>query len=156
MSSDGPSPQPGTREELAPGVWVARSDLQFVFVRASGPGGQAVNKLSTQAQLRVPMSAIAGLGARATGRLRRLAGQRLTKTDELLFQAQTHRSQLDNRRACLQRLRELVIAALKEPRPRKKTRPTRAMIEKRLAAKRKQAEKKRDRRANRPPRGDLD
>jgi ribosome-associated protein len=150
------SNQPDSREALAPGVSVEQSDLQFTFVRSGGPGGQAVNKLSTQAQLRVRVGAIHGLSERAAGRLRRLAGQRLTKNDELLFQAQTHRSQLDNRRACLDRLRELVTAALKEARPRKKTRPTRAMIEKRLAAKRRQAEKKRERRAKRPPRGDLD
>jgi ribosome-associated protein len=155
MNAD-PSAQSESRQELGPGVWVAASDLQFTFVRASGPGGQAVNKLSTQAQLRVPIGAIQGLSERAEGRLRRLAGQRLTRNDELIFHAQAHRSQLDNRRACLQRLRELVIEALKESKPRKKTRPTRAMIERRLAAKRRQSEKKRQRRANRPRRGDLE
>ena len=150
------SPPSESREDLGHGVWVAPSDLQFTFVRASGPGGQAVNKLSTQAQLRVSMGAIRGLSDRAAGRLRRLAGQRLTKNDELLFQAQAHRSQLDNKRACLQRLRELVADAVKEAKPRKKSRPTRAMIERRLAAKRKQSEKKRRRRARRPRRDELD
>jgi len=150
------SRQSDSREELAPGVGVERSELQFTFVRSGGPGGQAVNKLSTQAQLRVAVGAIEGLSERAARRLRRLAGQRLTKNDELLIQSQTHRSQLDNRRACLDRLRQLVAEAIKEPKPRKKSRPTRAMIEKRLAAKRKQAEKKRERRARRLRRGDLD
>ena len=148
--------QSESREELAPGIWVERSDLQFTFVRSGGPGGQAVNKLSTQAQLRLAVEAIRGLSERAVRRLRRLAGQRLTKNDELLLQAQTHRSQLDNKRACLDRLRELIAEAVKEPKVRKKTRPSRAMIEKRLAAKRKQAEKKRDRQAKRIRRGDLD
>jgi ribosome-associated protein len=155
MTGDPPS-QPDSREELAPGVWVERSDLQFTFTRSGGPGGQAVNKLSTQAQLRLAVKAIRGLSERAARRLRRLAGQRLTKSDELLIQAQTHRSQLDNKRACLDRLRQLIAAAAREPKVRKKTRPTRAMIEKRLAAKRRQAEKKRDRQAKRIRRGDPD
>ena len=155
MNGDLPG-QSDSREELAPGVWVERSEMRFAFTRSGGPGGQAVNKLSTQAQLHVAVEAIRGLSERAGRRLRRLAGQRLTKNDELLFQAQTHRSQLDNKRACLDRLRELVAEAVKEQRVRKKTRPTRAMIEKRLAAKRKQAEKKRGRQAKRIRRDDPD
>jgi ribosome-associated protein len=151
-----PLRQSESREELAPGVWVERSEMRFAFTRSGGPGGQAVNKLSTQAQLHVAVTAIQGLGERAARRLRRLAGQRLTRDDELVFQAQTHRSQLDNKRACLDRLRQLVIEAMKEPKVRKKSRPTRAMIERRLAAKRRLAEKKRDRRSSRPGGADLD
>jgi len=151
-----PPRQSESREELAPGVWVERSELRFAFTRSGGPGGQAVNKLSTQAQLHVAAGAIQGLSERAAQRLRRLAGQRLTRDDELVFQAQTHRSQLENKRACLDRLRQLVIEAMKEPKVRKKARPTRAMIERRLAAKRRLAEKKRDRRSKRPGGADLD
>ncbi len=129
-------------EALGPGTWVRSRELRFSFVRSGGPGGQAVNKVNTQAQLHIAVGAIQGLSERARDRLRRLAGQRLTKGDELVFHAQTHRSQLDNRRACIERLRQLVTEAAAEPRRRKKARPTRAMIERRLARKRRKSEKK--------------
>ena len=133
-------------ERLGPAAWALKRDMRFTFVRSRGPGGQAVNKVNTAAQMRIAVSAIQGLNQRAAGRLRRLAGQRLTSEDELIFQAQTHRSQLDNRHACVQRLRELVTEALKSPKPRKKMKPTRAMIERRLAAKKRRAERKTRRR----------
>ena len=93
--------QPESAHQLAPDVWVRPADLHFTAVRSGGPGGQAVNKLSTQVQMRLAVEAIEGLTDRQRQRLRKLSGQRLTSGDELLFQAQTHRSQLDNRRACL-------------------------------------------------------
>jgi ribosome-associated protein len=143
----GTSANPGdSREQLAPGVFVRPEHLDYSFVRSSGPGGQAVNKLNTAVQLRVAIGAIEGLTGRAVDRLRRMAGQRLTNDDELLIQAQTHRSQLENRRACLQRLRHLVTEAVREPKRRKKTRPSRAMIERRLKQKKEQSEKKSRRR----------
>ncbi|MCP3906114.1 MAG: aminoacyl-tRNA hydrolase [Planctomycetes bacterium] len=144
-----PPDQPGSVEVLAPGVTVARSELRYSFVRAAGPGGQAVNKVSSACQLRVPVTAIQGLRPTAAARLRRRAGQRLTRGDEILIHARTHRSQLDNRRACLQRLRELVVASLPEPVPRKVVKPTRAMIRRQREAKKRLAEKKRRRREGR-------
>ena len=140
--SDIQAGQPESAETLAPGVWVRQADLHFTAARSGGPGGQAVNKLNTQVQLRLAVEAIEGLSDRARQRLRRLAGQRLTRNDELVIQAQTHRSQLDNKRACLDRLRALAVEAVSEPKPRKKTRPSRAMIRRRLDAKRRQSEKK--------------
>ncbi len=144
--SEADAGQPEAIEVLASGVWVARADLTFTFTRGSGPGGQAVNKLSTAAQLRVPLDRIHGLDERAAARLRHLAGRRLTDGGELLVRSRTHRSQLDNRRACLERLGRLVAAASAVPRVRRKTRPTKAMIERRLAEKKRQADKKRQRR----------
>ena len=143
--ADSPAPSPST-EVLAPGIWIPPGELRFSFVRAGGPGGQAVNKLNTQVQLHVPVAAIRGLTDLGRRRLRRLAGRRLSTGDEIVIRAQTHRSQLDNRRACLHRLRELVAQAAVEPKSRKKTRPSRAMIERRLAAKRRQSQKKTSRR----------
>ncbi len=138
--------KPNGAIDLAPGVSVDPAEVRFTFTRSSGPGGQAVNKLATKAELRVSVTSIAGLSESAQERLRRQAGQRLNQADELVIHADTHRSQLDNKRACLDRLRALVAAAVKEPRRRKKTRPSRAKIEKRLDEKRRRGEKKETRR----------
>ncbi len=127
-------------------AWVDPADLQYTFSRSSGPGGQAVNKLSTKAQLRVAVDAIVGLTPQAVDRLRSLAGQRLTRADELIFEAETSRSQLDNKHACLERLRALVTEAATIPKKRKSRKPTRAMKERRLQEKRRQAQKKDSRR----------
>jgi len=138
--------QPESIEELAGPAWVHRADLVYTFARSRGPGGQAVNKLSTAARLRVPLAAIRGLDGAAVGRLRRLAGRRLTEAEELHFASRRHRSQIANRRACLERLKELVAAAVAPPRVRRKTRPGRGAVESRLDEKRKQGERKRRRR----------
>ncbi len=125
---------------------VREADVAFSYARSSGPGGQSVNKLNTRAQLRVSIHAINGLEDRAVARLRRLAGQRLTSGDELLISSDRHRSQLDNRRDCWARLGELVAEAERIPKRRKRTRPSRAMVERRLEAKRRLKDKKRSRR----------
>jgi ribosome-associated protein len=127
-------------------VWVDEGALRYAFSRSGGPGGQVVNKLSTKAELRVAVESIQGLSPPAAARLRTLAGQRLTKGDELVLVASTTRSQLDNKRACLERLRALVADALDVPKPRKATRPSRAAVEKRLAEKRRTAGRKDSRR----------
>ncbi|MBT8486729.1 MAG: aminoacyl-tRNA hydrolase [Phycisphaerales bacterium] len=146
MSETVPPEESPSTERLAPGVWVARNDLRFTFTRSQGPGGQAVNKLSTAAQLRVPVDAIRGLDERALRRLRRLAGRRLTADDEIMIQSQESRSQLKNRQRCMERLRSLVLHARVVPKIRKKTKPSRAMIQRRLDAKRRLKEKKSRRR----------
>ncbi len=132
--------------DLAEGVWATRRDLRYAFSRSGGPGGQAVNKLATKAELRVEVGRIVGLSGAACRRLRTLAGRRLTRDDELVLVATGTRSQLENKRACLARLRALVADARKVPRKRKPTRPTRAAKEKRLAQKRVVAKKKEARR----------
>jgi len=148
-----PTPrQSETAASLAPGVWVVKSRLRFAFSRASGPGGQAVNKLSTKAELRVRIGDIHGLDEQAAMRLRRLAGRRVTDEDEIIIQGQTHRSQLDNKLECIDRLGGLIKAALVRPKVRRKKKPSRSMIEKRLESKRVQADKKR-RRGSRGGRG---
>jgi ribosome-associated protein len=124
---------------------VSRADVTTVAVRASGPGGQCVNKLSTAVQMRVPVTAIQGLDDDARERLRRRAGNRLTQADEILVHAATHRSQRANRRACLERLSRLVAEAQVVPRARKQTKPSRAAVERRLQAKRQRGDRKRAR-----------
>jgi ribosome-associated protein len=110
-----------------------------------------VNKLSTRAQLRINIDAIHGLDEGAQARLRALAGRRMTSEDEIVLESETYRSQLDNKEACVEKLRGLVRAALIRPKIRRKKRPSRAMIENRLETKRRSSEKKRLRRRGRWP-----
>ena len=132
--------------ELAPSVTVRESDLAFTFSRSGGPGGQAVNKVNTRATLRVAVSAIQGLSEPATARLRMLAGKRLTQDDEIVMHAWSERSQLMNKRACMERLSALVVEALKVPLPRRKKRVTKAMKLRRREAKEKRSQRKARRR----------
>ena len=138
-------PEPGTDESesaLARGVRAAPGALRFSFARGSGPGGQNVNKVSTRAELRIAVRDLVGMDHAAADRLRQFAGKRLTRDDEIVLHAGEHRSQRDNREACLQRLRELIAKALIVPRTRRKTKPSRASKERRLQAKRVTSEKK--------------
>ncbi|MHC4427342.1 MAG: alternative ribosome rescue aminoacyl-tRNA hydrolase ArfB [Planctomycetota bacterium] len=140
------SEPPAGAVELAAGVWVRPDDVRYTYARSGGPGGQAVNKLSTRAQLRVALADIKGLDEQAADRLRRLAGRRVNQAGELVLDSDEHRSQLANRRACLKRLRALVGEAVVGPRPRTPTRPTRASVERRLAQKRRRGRAKETRR----------
>ena len=130
--------------ELGPGVWTDREQLRFGFSRSSGPGGQNVNKVNTKTELRVALHSLHGISDRVLGRLRLLAGRRLVDGD-LLFTADTERTQESNRRACLEKLRELIVKALVEPKVRRKTKPGRGAKERRLDSKKRQGAKKKDR-----------
>ena len=141
-----PAPEPYGME-IIPGVRVPESAMRFQYARSSGPGGQNVNKVNTKAELWVPLSAIAGLTERAMGRLRSMAGKRLTSAGEIHIAAETERSQEGNRGAVLDRLRALLSAAAHEPKPRRKTKPSRAAKRRRLESKRQRSETKSRRRA---------
>jgi ribosome-associated protein len=133
--------------EVGPGVRVLEPSLRFQFARSGGPGGQNVNKLNTKAELWVPINALHGLTHRALDRLRALAGRRLTNADELHLTAETERSQESNRAAVLERLRELIVQAKHEPKPRKKTKPSYGAKQRRLKSKKHRGEIKAGRRA---------
>lgn len=121
--------------EVTPGVTIPDSDLSVSFVRASGPGGQNVNKVASAVQLRFELASTSALPDRVKARLRALAGRRVTDDGALLIIARNHRTQEQNRREALERLAELIRKALVEPKVRKPTRPTRASKERRLASK---------------------
>jgi ribosome-associated protein len=118
-------------------------DLDWSFVRASGPGGQNVNKVATAAQLRFDLAGTQSLQPAVKARLRSLAGRRVTDDGSLIIIARNQRTQEGNRREALERLAELVERALVAPKARRPTRPTRASRERRLQTKTKQRTTKR-------------
>ncbi len=117
------------------------------FVRASGPGGQNVNKLATAVQLRFDVRGSPSLPADVKTRLERLAGWRLTRDGVLVIAAQRHRTQARNRQDALDRLVDLIRRAAMPPLPRRPTKPTAAARERRIEKKKRHAGIKRLRRA---------
>ena len=126
-------------------VAIPDEELEWKFIRSSGPGGQNVNKVASAVQLRFLLPRNTSISASAKHRLRRLAGQRLVDDGTILISARDERSQEQNRRAALERLADLVRAALIEPKIRKKTRPTRASKERRIESKKRRSSIKRER-----------
>ena len=128
--------------EITPTFHIDERELQFDFVRASGPGGQNVNKVATAVQLRFDVTH-STLPEEAKKRLMQLAGKRVSTEGILLIEAKRFRTQEQNREDALQRFVELVQKALIPPKPRKKTKPTAVSKLKRLQAKKIKADTKR-------------
>jgi ribosome-associated protein len=116
-------------------------DLTWRFVRASGPGGQNVNKVSSAVELRVDLN-ISRLPPEILARLKAIAGRRVSTEGILLVESQEHRDQGDNRKTALAKLATLLRRAMERPRPRKATKPTKGSQRRRLAAKVKHGAKK--------------
>jgi ribosome-associated protein len=126
---------------IARDLSIDENDLDISFVRASGPGGQNVNKLSTAVQLRFDTRRIV-LPDDAALRLARLAGQRMTKDGVIVIHAQRFRTQESNRRDAIERLVELLREAMIRPIPRRPTRPTLGSKKRRLEGKKRRSDVK--------------
>jgi ribosome-associated protein len=131
-------------------IAIDEREVEESFIRASGPGGQNVNKLSTAVQLRFDAHRSPGLPADVKTRLAAIAGRRLTKDGVLIITAQRHRTQERNRAEALERLVEMIRRAAVPPVPRRATAPTRASRRRRLESKARRSALKASRGA-RPP-----
>lgn len=134
--------------KVSPELYVDETELSFSFVRASGPGGQNVNKVSSAVELRFDVAGSPSLPQALKERLKKLAGRRLSSDGVLLIDAHRFRTQGLNRKDAIARLASLLAAAAVEPNTRKATRPSRAAREKRLQTKRKASLIKQTRRTN--------
>jgi ribosome-associated protein len=128
-------------------LFLDESEIEESFIRASGPGGQNVNKVSSAVQIRFDLSASRSLPEDVRERLARLAGRRLTRDGVIIITAQRYRTQERNRQDALDRLVALIRRASELPTPRRPTKPTRAAKERRLEAKARRAAVKELRRA---------
>ena len=126
-------------------VLVPEAAVETKAVRASGPGGQNVNKLATKIQMRVDLGLILGFEGDDLARVRTFLASRLDAEGRLLVMSQETRDQARNREDCAAKVRELIRAALFRPKMRRRTRPTRASKERRVEEKRRRSERLRQR-----------
>jgi ribosome-associated protein len=120
-------------------ISIDEREIEEHFVRASGPGGQNVNKLSTAVQMRFDVRHSPSLAPDVRARLERLAGSRLTNDGVVVITAQRHRTQARNRQDALDRLIDMIRQAAVAPRKRRPTKPTRASRERRIEGKKRRA-----------------
>jgi ribosome-associated protein len=134
-------------------IAIDESELQLDFVRASGPGGQNVNKVSSAVQLRYDVLRSPALPEAVRERLVKIAGSRMTNDGVLIIEANQHRTQEQNRQEAFNRLAALVREAARPPKPRHKTKPSAAARARRLEAKRRRSQTKMLRQQ---PKGDIE
>lgn len=128
--------------EITPRIAISEDEIELAFVRASGPGGQNVNKVSSAVQLRFDAAGSPNLPEGVKIRLVRLAGKRMTQSGVIIIQAQRFRTQERNREDALARLVDLIRSATVVAPIRRPTRPTLGSKERRLAAKERRGEVK--------------
>ena len=128
-------------------ITIAEEEIHLQFIRASGPGGQNVNKVATAVQLRFDVAHSPSLSEDVRERLNHLSGKRMTKDGYLLIDARRFRTQEQNREDAVARLMDLIRQAAQKPKIRKRTKPTLASKERRLESKHRQGKIKHLRRA---------
>ena len=131
--------------QVTPSIAIGEDEIQEQFIRASGPGGQHVQKTETAVQLRFDALHSPNLPDEVRARLIRLAGRRMSAAGVLIIEAQRFRSQLLNREDALARLLALIVQATERPKTRHQTKPTQASRRRRLDGKRRRGETKRGR-----------
>ncbi|MCU0706213.1 MAG: aminoacyl-tRNA hydrolase [Fimbriiglobus sp.] len=129
-------------------VSIPDAELSWEYARSGGPGGQNVNKVASKATLRWAVAASAAVSPEAKARLCAAHPSHLTADGEFLVTSQEYRDQERNRQRCEEKLADMVRAALTPPKPRKKTKPTKASQRRRLDDKKRQGEKKSTRRGS--------
>lgn len=139
---------------VSPQLQIPDDELQFSYVRSSGPGGQNVNKVASKAVLRWSPTASPSLSHEVRGRFLTKFASRLTTEGELIITSQRYRDQQRNTEDCLEKLREMLLSATRKPLIRRPSKPTRSSQRRRLDAKRIQSHKKRHRRN--PPADDQE
>jgi ribosome-associated protein len=120
-------------------IQIPETELEWSFVRSSGPGGQNVNKVASKAVLRWHLDASPSVPEAVKQRLRARQRKRVTEGGELVLTSQRYRDQERNRQDCLDKLRDLILEAAVEPKLRRKTKPSRGARERRLADKRRRS-----------------
>lgn len=126
-------------------IQIPDDEIEFTFVRSSGPGGQAVNKVSSKARLRWNPHGSTGLRWDVRARFLERFGNKLTETGDLVLASDRHRDRLQNRDDCLDKLREMLLEVAYPPKPRKATKPTFGSKQRRIQAKKERKEVKRGR-----------
>ncbi len=136
--------------QITPDLALDESEIEYKFIRSSGPGGQNINKVSTAVQLRWNLGSSSCLPDHVRRRLIRLAGSRVSKEGVLIIEARRFRTRERNRRDALHRLVELIRKAAQKRKIRHSTKPTGAAKKRRLESKRRRSEIKRLRRTVNP------
>jgi ribosome-associated protein len=128
--------------EVTGDIIIPEEELGWSFARSSGPGGQNVNKVASKAILRWNLSTTSSLPDDVLLRLQTAQHHRIAADGDLIIQGQRFRDQAKNIEDCREKLRQMILQALHVPKPRRPTRPSRASKQRRLAAKRQQAQRK--------------